>query len=139
MHSPEISAIPVERSLPRCDFITQCISALEKCSNLSGFYCTPNVLPSFISLLPANSRLKALHAKASLTQCQTDILAQVSGLRRLRLDNASWCVVHMLPQWIESMKGTLTSLSIHVRPLCHLFQLSLTRMNSYQTSSTNIF
>ena len=114
--NPELYALPFEKGVPRCDFMSQCVSALEKSPNLTGFYCTPNVLPSFISLLPQKDRLVTLHVNAALTPSQTDILTQITGLQKLRLDNASWCVVHALPKWIEKLKDTLTSLSIQVRP-----------------------
>lgn len=86
------------------------------CSNLAGFFCSPNILPSFLLTLTAKDRLKDLRINASLTTEQSELLIRLKGLRSILLDRASWCIMNLLPMWMGSLSSTLTHLTVTVSP-----------------------
>lgn len=114
--STDISALPMYKSNPDQAFLSDCIRALDLCTNLTRFRLAPNVLPSFLKTLSTKKKIQELHVNGSLTMDQSHLLSQLTKLKVLRLDHSSWCLMHILPSWISQLGSTLTSLTITVSP-----------------------
>ncbi|TDL27713.1 hypothetical protein BD410DRAFT_781591 [Rickenella mellea] len=108
----DISAIANYKGRPHQQFMSECITALEKCQNLSRFYCTLNVLPSFLLVLTKKSRLEDIRVRASLEISQSKLLVEMKGLQSVALDSPSWSLMNLLPDWLGSMSPSLTHLTI---------------------------
>ncbi|KAI5116204.1 hypothetical protein M0805_006761 [Coniferiporia weirii] len=107
----DISTLPLYKGQPNQEFLTDCVKALEICPNLTRFRLAPNVLPSFLSLLSEKEKLRDIHVNASVTTDQAEILSSLKGLRNIRLDHGSWCLMNLFPNWTSALSPTLTHLT----------------------------
>ncbi|KAL5497720.1 hypothetical protein ACEPAH_2651 [Sanghuangporus vaninii] len=107
----DISAFPLYKGHPNQLFLSECIRALDICPNLTRFKLALNVLPSFLLTLSRKEKLKELHANGSLTMEQAELLVTVKGLRVIRLDHMSWCLMNLFPTWMCVLSSTLIHLS----------------------------
>lgn len=110
----DISALPLYKGQPNQEFLSECIRSLDLCPNLTRFRLAPNVLPSFLPTLTRKEKLKELQVNASLTMDQSELLISVKGLKNVRLDHASWCLLNLFPRWLSVIGSTLTHLSFAV-------------------------
>jgi hypothetical protein len=77
--------------------------------------CSPSQIQAFLPPLQKFSQLESLRINAQLAAEQTEMLVQLSGVKNLTLDFASWHVVDALPRWAaEKLAPTLTCLTIFV-------------------------
>jgi hypothetical protein len=111
----EIRYIPLGvTAQPHPQFVRDCTRTLALCSNLRSFKYTGTCLPSFLLSLQDKTRLHDLRVNANLTSDQAVKLAEITGLRNLTLECASWSVVDILPKWVGSIGKSLTSLTLYV-------------------------
>ena len=117
MLTPEIRRVPLRHGIAVSDFLSDAAFALHACTNLRSFTFTSesDVLPSFLKPLIRLEHLTDLRLRARLTTAQAELLAQTRGLRSLTLEYASWNVLDLLPAWAGALRGTLRTLTIHVR------------------------
>ena len=105
---------------PNQAFLAECIRALALCPNLVRFRLTPPaVLPSFLPTLASptskTEKLAELCVNGTLTMAQSEFLVSgVKGLRVLRVEHGSWCLMHLIPRWVKASSLTLTSLAFVV-------------------------
>ncbi|KAF9011794.1 hypothetical protein BDQ17DRAFT_1232939 [Cyathus striatus] len=111
----EIHSVPMTNQQLNSEFIRKCGQSLILCKNMQAFLCiVPNIVQYFLPYLAEKSNLKTLRAHASLTTDQASFLLQLTGLKSLNLEFASWNVVDIIPKWIESLQSTLTSITLHM-------------------------
>ncbi|KAI0922795.1 hypothetical protein AcW1_002643 [Taiwanofungus camphoratus] len=109
----DIRTVPTVKTSLHPEFMRDCSLTIETCKNLTTFTCTPNVLPSFLSVLQWKESLLHIRVNASLTTDQADKLVQIRGLRSVTLDTGTSNVVDALPKWIASLRSTLTTLTLY--------------------------
>lgn len=72
-------------------------------------------MPNFLRVLSDKVSLEQMRIIANFTTDQAELVTNISGLRSLTLDTASWNLVDALPKWSEVLKPSLTSLTLRVR------------------------
>ncbi|KAJ7139090.1 hypothetical protein C8R44DRAFT_975056 [Mycena epipterygia] len=110
----DIRTVPVVKHQYNPKFLVECIHALELCHNITSFRCSINALPPFIPALEQKHRLRDLRIHANLTTEQSMKMANLSKIRHLTLDFASWNLMNLLPRWSASLQGNLTTLTLYM-------------------------
>lgn len=101
------------------------VNALDLCTNLRTFTCTPNILPALLVPLKKHELLQGIRVNATLTMQQAKILTSLTKIQSLALDACSWNMVDALPDWSHQMSATLTTLTLHVSLLILLSIIAL--------------
>ena len=107
--------------IPQPKFMHDCVQTISLCKNLGSFTCTLDIMPNFLRVLSDKVSLEQMRIIANFTTDQAELVTNISGLRSLTLDTASWNLVDALPKWSEVLKPSLTSLTLRVRGLAYSF------------------
>lgn len=110
----EIRAIPTVKFAPQPKFLNDCARTLAICKNLGSFTCTLDVMPAFLPSLQGKEGLESIRFIGNFTTDQSEELAKLTGLREVTIDSSSWNVMDVLPRWMETLRPTLTSLTLNV-------------------------
>jgi hypothetical protein len=114
----EIKRLPVVHDRPRPDFIRDSAQVIKSCTGLTRFVYTSQAadsLPAYLPMLKDLNELKEFRLAAKLERNLTPALLAIRGrIQDLMLEHASYQVLDILPEWTESLSGSLTSLSLFV-------------------------
>ena len=110
----DIRAAPALSGGVNPQFLKDSRSVISLCDNLLSFVCIPDMFPPYLQELQSRKYLDSIRVKASLAIDESPLLLQLSKLRHISLDSATWNVIDVLPAWSATLHQTLRTLTLYV-------------------------